>query len=286
MRVFISWSGEVSRQVGNVFNDYLPCVLNSCQPFYSPEMNKGTIWFGRIVDELDQSAVGIVCLTRENLHNPWILFESGALAKRYGKEKACIFLFDLEPSDIPPPLSLLNATKNTKEDILRLIKTINSFSPQKLQDDILTRSFEAHWPQMANKFKEIKKSSAKQDDRPIRTDREVLDEILSLMRSQSNRPDEQENALYILTIMINRDAAAEKDLEDRLDGMLVQFFNQDLFSSKRKEAETYEFILRKKPSSSQVSELNRIISSIGHVRRNYTIRCADKPDYMPYDLLF
>jgi hypothetical protein len=36
---------------------------------------------------LDEYEFGIVCLTAENLTAPWIMFESGALAKKLGKTR-------------------------------------------------------------------------------------------------------------------------------------------------------------------------------------------------------
>ena len=80
MRIFISWSGDLSRELGEAIRDWLPGVLQSVKPFFTPnDIEKGARWNKDISNELEQSSFGIFCLTKENLSRPWIMFEAGAL---------------------------------------------------------------------------------------------------------------------------------------------------------------------------------------------------------------
>lgn len=93
MKVFISWSGSLSKKVAEILKPWIKCVLQVTEPFMSAEdIDKGTLWFNVISDQLADTAVGIICLTRDNLDQPWILFEAGSLAKGLSKTRVCRFL--------------------------------------------------------------------------------------------------------------------------------------------------------------------------------------------------
>jgi hypothetical protein len=87
--VFICWSGGRSKAIAEGLKELLQRVLPELERrdgeadpvFLSEDIEKGAEWFQSIREELDRSKVGIVVLTRENLENPWIHFEAGALAR-------------------------------------------------------------------------------------------------------------------------------------------------------------------------------------------------------------
>lgn len=54
MKVFISWSGELSQQLGTAFKDWIPDVLQAVHPYFTPEdIKKGERWNSEIARELD-----------------------------------------------------------------------------------------------------------------------------------------------------------------------------------------------------------------------------------------
>ncbi|TQV89535.1 hypothetical protein [Aliikangiella coralliicola] len=53
MKVFISWSGELSKELGEVFRDWLPSVIQSVKPFFTPnDIEKDSRWSKDIAQEL------------------------------------------------------------------------------------------------------------------------------------------------------------------------------------------------------------------------------------------
>ena len=109
MKVFISWSGQRSRAIGETLNDWIKCVLQATHPWMSTrDIDRGSLWFAEINDQLKDTAVGIVCLTQENKDSPWILFETGALAKGLSSSRVCTFLADLQSADLEDPLAQFN----------------------------------------------------------------------------------------------------------------------------------------------------------------------------------
>ena len=62
-KVFISWSGELSRKLGEALRTWLPASLQYVKPYFSPEdIEKGTKWNTEIAKELETSNVGVICL--------------------------------------------------------------------------------------------------------------------------------------------------------------------------------------------------------------------------------
>ena len=82
MKLFVSWSQDISRQIAQDFREWLPLINQTIEPFMSEEdTDKGAHWSSTIRRELEQSAFGIVILTAENIESTWLHFEAGAIAK-------------------------------------------------------------------------------------------------------------------------------------------------------------------------------------------------------------
>jgi hypothetical protein len=183
MKLFISFSGPRSNAVAEVLNEWLPTVINAVKPFYSPEIEKGTRWGSEISGQLQDTKFGLICLTPENLNAPWILFESGALSKTLEKTFVCTFLLGVDPVDLQMPLSQFQFTKFNKVDMKKLLETINkALEGDALDQKILDRQFEIWWPDLESKLTNISKI-AENIKRPKREDREILEEILLILRS-------------------------------------------------------------------------------------------------------
>jgi len=186
MRVFISWSGELSKNIAEIFRQWIPGVIQAVKPYYSPDdITKGTRWNSEISKELDISKIGIICLTKDNLNSPWIMFEAGALSKNIDKSKVCPLLFGIEPSDIQGPLVQFQAAKFSKKEMKRVIKMINSeLGETALSADVLDSVFEMWWTKLEEKIQaELTVTREKRED--LRTERDLLEEVLKLTREIS-----------------------------------------------------------------------------------------------------
>ena len=69
MRVFISWSGEVSKQLGEARHLLVPSTLQFVKPYLLTDIEKGAKWDNEISNELEGSDFCIVALTRESLES-------------------------------------------------------------------------------------------------------------------------------------------------------------------------------------------------------------------------
>jgi hypothetical protein len=193
MKVFISWSGETSKNIADIFRQWIPSVIQSVKPYYSPDdITKGTRWSSEIAKELDESKVGIICLTAENLESPWIMFEAGALSKNIDKSKVCPILFGVDPSDIKGPLVQFQAAKFTKDEIKKVVRMINSeLESNSLSSEVFENVFEMWWPKLSEKIEVELGKAKKTNGKETRSERDILEEILSLSRNLSIRRDRE-----------------------------------------------------------------------------------------------
>lgn len=204
-KVFISWGGDLSKQLAEEVKNWLPSVLQFVKPYFTPDdIEKGTRWESNIAQELASSQIGIICLTKDNINRPWILFEAGALSKNFGKANVCTVLFNVESTQITGPLTCFQATKFDKADFKKLIKTINETGgDSKLDSKVLDDVFEMWWPRLEDKIKEIIKNYKEESHEEERSEREMLEELLELTRMTAKRmPRRNENARHALEILM------------------------------------------------------------------------------------
>lgn len=189
MKVFISWSGQRSKVVAELFSDWLKCVIQASQPWISTrDIDRGAIWFSEINDKLKDVSVGVICITQENKDKPWILFETGALAKGLSTNRVCTFLIDLNPEDLQDPLAQFNHTKPNNNSVWELIRTINNCLAEKSLDErILKQVFDTYWPQFDQKFNESLLNNPPSEVVPPRSEQDILAEILKNTRSLSQK---------------------------------------------------------------------------------------------------
>ena len=188
-KVFISWSGDLSRKLADALRNWLPSTLQSVKPYFTPEdIEKGAKWSSEISKELEASDIGIVCLTRDNTERPWILFEAGALSKSIQKSQVCTLLFDLETTDVKGPLTSFQGTKFVKEDFKKLVITINSAAGDaRLESQVLDGVFEMWWPKLAQQVNDIIQGHDKGTKTAKRSERDILEELLELTRLNTSR---------------------------------------------------------------------------------------------------
>ncbi len=196
MRIFLSWSGPLSHKVALELYDWLPQVIQVIEPFISSEgIEKGTRWGNEIAQNLESLDVGILCLTRENIHAPWLNFEAGALSKSLNESRVIPFLFAMERSDVTWPLAQFQSTIYEKNDIQKMLLTIARIAKEpRLNEAVILRSFEQWWPTLEGKLSNLstQASLAVGDEsklNPRRTD-DILEELLELARSQERSLNE------------------------------------------------------------------------------------------------
>jgi hypothetical protein len=186
MRVFISWAKEPSRTAAHALRDWLPDVIQSLEPWVSSaDIGAGARWSAEIAKALSTAKIGIICVSAENQREPWLLFETGALAKTLEDTFVCPYLIQMRPSDLASgPLTQFQAKVADKDGTLGLLSTINrALASDALSADRLLRLFERSWPDLEAKLHALQLS-------PVPSQRsadEMISEVLDTVRSIARR---------------------------------------------------------------------------------------------------
>lgn len=183
MNVFISWSKNRSLAVAEALRDLLPATLQHVRPWLSKrDIHAGDRWDRELDTQLENTNFGIICLTRENLSSPWILFEAGALSKFIDTGKVVPLLIDLDISDISGPLARFQAKKFGKSSVYELIQAINLSSDVPIDDKVLKKSFDKiFWPEIDAIVENIPPPD--ESDAPVRDQKEILEDLVVEVRN-------------------------------------------------------------------------------------------------------
>ena len=186
MKVFISWSGERSQQLATTLRDWLPLMLHYVQPWLSnSDIKAGDRWSIEIAKELEASNFGIICVTKDNINSPWILFESGAIAKSMEDGRLIPLLLDLDFRQISGPLAQFQAKKVDSGGIKDLTKCLNNSASTPISENNFVDLFDALYPRFEGKISDIPKSQ--KPARQTRPEFEILEELVSGIRNVEGR---------------------------------------------------------------------------------------------------
>lgn len=231
MNLFISWSGLLSKEIAELLKDWIKITIQATNPWISSEdIDKGSQWFNKISDQLKTTKIGLICITSDNKNKPWLLFEAGALFKGLNNSKIMTFLVNIKHSDVKDPLAKFNHTLPSKEDVKKMMKTINNeLGDQKLDHSVFEKVFEKNWSDFDKSFKQIIEKHNKDIEKVSsaetkRTIDDKIDEILNSLRivnNQINTLDEEIdfdsfNDIILIALEEFREERAELDIFDSL----------------------------------------------------------------------
>lgn len=191
MRVFISWSGEPSRSIARVLDDWLESVVQHVDAWMSDEeIRSGERWSNEIARSLDQTDFGVVCVTQSNQHAPWLIFEAGALAKSLEIGRVVPLCIDIAPSDVTGPLAAFQGRCLDRDGLWRLVRDIDGACEKSLGDR-LEKLFERMWPDVEAAL--VMATKEARSDRPLQrsTDdmvAELVDRVRRIERSIEGFP--------------------------------------------------------------------------------------------------
>ncbi|CAH0127230.1 hypothetical protein SRABI83_00120 [Arthrobacter sp. Bi83] len=165
MKVFISWSGEKSKDFAIQLRSWLPHVLQDLQPWVSDmDIDSGTLSMAEIHHQLSDTKYGIIVTTAENQDRSWINYEAGALWKSVeGDSNVVPILIDLELADLTSPLKnfqlrQLKKPQGRKSEFKKLVDSLNKARSFPVAQNVLDEAFENHWGKMEDIFTRVEKN--------------------------------------------------------------------------------------------------------------------------------
>jgi len=203
-KVFIGWSGDRSHAVAIKLRDWLGNVIQNIEPFVSSEdIAKGKAWADEIRGQLADTKVGIFCLTKENVTQPWIMFEAGSISRALDEARVCCLRVNIETAEIQGPLTLFQDTAlDDRSDMLKLVQSINASQEpnEQLDGGRLTAAFDKYWADLKEAVNETMASApeTRSEGNLVEEpgEREILNEILRYVRGFDRSPLESELRFY------------------------------------------------------------------------------------------
>jgi TIR domain-containing protein len=167
VKIFVSWSGNQSREMAEHLNVWIEDTFDTTDVWYSTtDITVGEEWGSAIREQLAKSHIGILCLTEENKGRPWMLFEAGAISKQVGKAHVLPLLIGLE-TELQLPLSMFQAARATQDGVKGLFWAINEINKsKKLSQRMFDVVFKNSWKRHGKKFLDIVKNHEAQKHEP------------------------------------------------------------------------------------------------------------------------
>ncbi len=177
MNVFISWSGDKSFTLANALRRWLKLIVQSIEPWVSSkDIVAGQRW-------------GYV------------------LGKQLADARVVPLLLGLTAESLSGPLAQFQSLPVDRDGIRTLVESLHRAAETKVSEQEVATLFDALWPQLQREIEEIP-SQSEEGDLPRRTEREILDELVTLVRGlKVVTPDDREisRALKMLAENIRGD---------------------------------------------------------------------------------
>ncbi len=153
MKVFVSWSGDMSHQAARALRDLLPRVLPTAdiRLWDDRSLQAGSQWVSVLERELARAEAAAPCVTRENVASPWLNFEVGLLSSMLGRHRVFPLLIDLSMSHLRGPLSQFECFSTSRPEFRRFVGALATVgSAQSPDEAALDALFETWWPEISS----------------------------------------------------------------------------------------------------------------------------------------
>lgn len=192
--IFISWSKPRAEQIATLLKPFLEDVLGTATIFMSRAMEGGTRWGMEIPQQLESCKAGLVLVTHENSHEPWLHFEAGALSKHIEESRVVPLLCGARVGHIQgTPLSLFQAKDFKQEDFLSVC--ISFGAGFGVSEGVIQRRFAKGWPELEASVAAIDKST----DAPSKEI--ALADVMGVLERLASQVASLENGMRALSAM-------------------------------------------------------------------------------------
>ena len=153
-RVFLSFSGSLSRTVAEAFAQLLRKVLRGTESWMSQDIPPGANWRAKIDEALKNTKCAVIFLTRANhVAATWVAYEAGKA------RHAIVYAVNFDAADLAhQPYGAWQAAKADRPGTLAMLKEINRLAGGHEKDTELQKRFASHWPAFAGALREALES--------------------------------------------------------------------------------------------------------------------------------
>lgn len=185
MRVFLSWSGDMSKGVATRLKDWLPYVVPAVRPWMSShDIQAGALWEHELAKSLANTDIAILVMTRHNQGAPWLLYEAGVLSAHAALKRVVPYRVDLPLSELAAPITRFQSVDANEDGTKRLVDSLNLALPprERVGPERFATYFSMFWPRLQAALTAAQGVAARAGVRR-RPAEDYLEEILELLRS-------------------------------------------------------------------------------------------------------
>jgi len=156
MKIFLSWSGSKSRSVAEALAEFTPLILQTARPLVADAaISAGDRWTTSIMSALGEAQAAIICLTKDNITNPWLAFEAGALSGKLQSSRFFPLLIDFSVRELSGPLAQFQAVRPERVDLLNMYLALNAASEFGAPREVIETLFTNTWPRLDQRLHAI-----------------------------------------------------------------------------------------------------------------------------------
>ncbi|MCZ6691821.1 MAG: hypothetical protein O7H41_19720 [Planctomycetota bacterium] len=180
LKVFIGWSKEPAGKIAVHLQELIELCVGNVAISRSHTIPKGAFSGLEISSYLDESLVGVFCLTRNNKRSHWMHWEAGALSagmKQEGdkddpsKKRVCPILFGIKNFDLDRPFQDLQTTNfEDPEDMKALIDGLAERHEGGNSQTAVDKHWKSYWTPFQATVTELLKKFEESGDEPPRAD--------------------------------------------------------------------------------------------------------------------
>ena len=146
MDVYLAYSGSRAKHVAQAFKQLVARVLPQLEVGgFESDLALGESWREALRSQSAPAEIAILFLTRENLGRPWVHYEAGQLAA--ASKRVVPYLVDLQPSELPAPLSQFQCVTTNFESNANLFELLATCDALELERPALASRVQPHWPE-------------------------------------------------------------------------------------------------------------------------------------------
>lgn len=165
--IFLSWSKDKSRRIAESVKLFMERVFGREDLFWISSMIKhGAPFFTEILRAREECDQAMFFLTRDNLRNPWLLFEFGLFyTEGKGTCDVWVLLFDgIQPNElVNTPFEHVQTTSFCRGDFTDMITEINQSTGQSESTELLTERVGLYWSDFYKSISDIYRGSDEEE---------------------------------------------------------------------------------------------------------------------------
>ena len=147
-KVFISWSGLMSKNLANELHSFLSKVIPGIDFFVSSaDIKNGQSWLEVIKDEIVECDAAILCIYKENLESPWLNFEAGGVYFGGRQQSLYPFVFEHTDEGSRGPVSHLQSSSFSRNTLWEAVDELSKLTATRISQEVQL-SFNENWPDL------------------------------------------------------------------------------------------------------------------------------------------